>query len=307
MSRDLKTAVIVLLTSVFVSGMVFAKEEITSGELMKIDWQEMQQQGYLKGNEIVPDEGEHQHPLKIVSPLKEVGNGMPALAPILEFPAPKIQNQVFMLTGWVRYENVRGTGFLEMWSLFPDGSHYFTRTLSGAGPMGLFTGTSEWRPIQLPFQMAPGPDAARPNKLIVNAAFQGPGTIWLSGLKVVESDGRFVSSQGNAWWDRRLSGWIGAIGGTILGLFGSLIGLFSRRESKIRYVKPMAIGFIAIGGVLLIWGLIGVAAFQPWGVYYPLLLLGVIGIVCGTAILFQYRGLAAEFELRRMRAMDLDG
>lgn len=295
-----------LAVLILMSGTCTAEESAGPNELMTIDWQEMRDQGHLKGNEIAPDEGERTHPLKIVSPLKEAGNGLPAMVPILELPAPKISKQVFMLSGWVRYENVQGTGYLEMWSLFPDGSHYFTRTLAGTGPMGLIAGTSEWRPIQIPFQMSPGPNAPRPNKLILNAGFQGPGSIWLSGLKVIESDQLVVVSQPGSWWDDRAAAWIGTIGGTLLGVLGGLIGFFSQRKSMPGLTRKLELAMASIGGVTLFAGLIALVLRQPYGVYYPLLMLGLIAAICGTMLLKRHQTEQAEIELRQMEAMDLE-
>ncbi|MCA9096100.1 MAG: hypothetical protein KDA68_21620 [Planctomycetaceae bacterium] len=288
-------------------GTSTAEESAGPNELMLIDWQQMQEQGHLKGNEIAPDEGERLHPLKIVSPLKEAGNGLPAMVPILELPAPKISKQVFMLSGWVRYENVQGTGFLEMWSLFPDGSHYFTRTLAGTGPMGLMAGTSDWRPIQLPFQMSPGSNAPRPNKLILNAGFQGPGSIWLSGLKVIESDQLVIASQPGSWWNDRAAAWIGTIGGTLLGVLGGLIGFFSQKKLMPGVTRNLKVAMASIGGVTLFAGLIAFVLRQPYGVYYPLLMLGLIATICGTILLKRHQTEQAEIELRQMEAMDIEG
>ena len=50
--------------------------------------------------------------------------------------APAVTGDSYAITGKVAYEGVEGDGYLEMWSVFPDGSRYFSRTLDDAGPLG---------------------------------------------------------------------------------------------------------------------------------------------------------------------------
>ena len=53
----------------------------------------------------------------------------PASARILVVEAPAVEGDAYAIHGRVAYEGVEGEGYLEMWSVFPDGSRYFSRTL----------------------------------------------------------------------------------------------------------------------------------------------------------------------------------
>jgi hypothetical protein len=82
----------------------------------------------------------------------------------------------FFLKGRVRYADVQGVGFLEMWTYYADGGMYFSRTLGDSGPMGKLTGSSDWREVVLPFK---GPPDTVPIKITVALVLEGKGTVWL--------------------------------------------------------------------------------------------------------------------------------
>jgi hypothetical protein len=71
-----------------------------------------------------------------------------------------------------------------------------------------------------------------------------------------------------------------------------------------RFVIVLTTTLIAVGGLGLIVGLIALIVGQPYAVYYPLLLGGIIlTVVCGgnlPVLLRRYR----QDELRKMAAMD---
>ncbi|MFO1022866.1 MAG: hypothetical protein U0903_19545 [Planctomycetales bacterium] len=144
-------------------------------EVARIDWKEMQANGSLKGKLLAPDEGEkYGHVIKIDSPLKVgTADGKAVTMPVLEMKAPEITQQMFSLSGWVRHDKIQDGAYLEMWVVFPNGTSYFTRTLADSGPMGQFKGSSDWRRIELPFQMEAGPNAARPKEILLNVCFKG--------------------------------------------------------------------------------------------------------------------------------------
>ena len=70
---------------------------------------------------------------------------------ILSISDPGITASSYALVGEVRYENVEGTGYLEMWNYFPDGKTYFSRTLGDSGPFQSLSGSCGWRSFTLPF------------------------------------------------------------------------------------------------------------------------------------------------------------
>jgi hypothetical protein len=96
--------------------------------------------------------------------------------PILTLQQPGIKQSSYAIKGEVSYEDVKDTGFLEMWNYFPDGGFFFTRTLGGGGPMGALEGSSDWREFVLPFNAGKG---QTPNKLEVNIVLPSSGKVKL--------------------------------------------------------------------------------------------------------------------------------
>ena len=47
---------------------------------------------------------------------------------------PPIAGPRYVVAGQVRYQGVEGQGYLEMWTVFPDGQRFFSRTLAAQGP-----------------------------------------------------------------------------------------------------------------------------------------------------------------------------
>lgn len=282
-----------------------AAESAKSDVLLEIRWNELKEKGTLKSGEVAADESSRKKSLKVVSPLAAMAPAAtPAVVPLVEIEAPKIEKNVILLSGDVRYENIEGTAFLEMWAHFPDGSHYFSRTLATGGPMQSFQGTSAWRLVQLPFQFSVGPNAARPNRLIVNLVFQGPGSVWLSEMSLAEFDSLASITTSAAWWSDATGGLIGGIGGSILGLLGAAMGLLVSRGAARRFVLGTMAAGVALGAILLTVGIVAVVMGQPFGVFYPLLLGGGLCLIlCGVGLMtIRYR--YAALELRRMEALD---
>ena len=61
---------------------------------------------------------------------------------------------------------------------------------------------------------------------------------------------------------------------------------------------------IGVGGVFVLGGLAAVALRQPYGVWYAVLLLGVLVVVIFPFRLRRYQDRYREFELRRMTSLD---
>jgi hypothetical protein len=221
----------------------------------------------------------------------------PGTIRVLEIENPQLAFDTYAITGRVKYENVTGTGYLEMWSTFPDGSAYFARTVESGGPQRSISGSSDWRPFTLPFYARKG---SRPSKLEVNLVLPEGGTVYLeAGQLVQDSD-----AMANAWWGGRRAGWGGAIGGTALGLLGGLIGLLAGRGKARQLVFALLIAMLAIGGTCLLLGIVAIAMRQPYAVYYPLLLCGGLATLLPLTIIPQMKRRYEELELRRMSALD---
>lgn len=122
-------------------------------------------------------------PFAVVEAVSPPANG-PRTVTVLTLDNPGIARTRYALLGDVAYENVDGRACLEMWSDFPGGGHFFSRTLGDNGPMMAITGTSAKRPFMLPFNSNPG---TVPNKLTLNVVMPGKGKVTLSDIRLVEN------------------------------------------------------------------------------------------------------------------------
>lgn len=107
-----------------------------------------------------------------------------------------------------------------------------------------------------------------------------------------------------AWWTDRQAGWIGGTAGSVFGCLGGLIGALAGYGKARRFVLTVCWMLLALGLVSLIAGLAAISLRQPYAVYYPLLLLGLISsVLMGTFVVAIPRRYE-QIELRRMAAMD---
>jgi len=225
------------------------------------------------------------------------GTGAPVTVAIIERPA--IKGPRYAVTGQVRYEGVEGAGYLEMWSHFPNGGHYFTRTLADAGPMMKLQGSSGWRQFTLPFDATGAPP---PTRLVVNLVLPGRGVVYLGPLQLVDDIPGAGGASGSL--DRGV-GLTGGIAGGLVGCLGALIGVLASRGRAKRFVT-IAIVSLAIGGTLAFAaGVVALSRSKPYAVYYPLLLIGFLATVIPLGLRPSIRRRYEEIELRRMRAHDL--
>ncbi len=209
---------------------------------------------------------------------------------------PGVTSHDYVVRGRVKYDGVVGDGYLELWNDFGDQGIYFSRGLAEWGPMKKLTGTSDWREFELPFHANPG---MKPRRLFLNIVLPGEGKVVVSQPLVVAS----VSSSGQ-WWTNQQSGWVGGIIGTVFGILGGLIGLSCALIKSRTFTLILCLMGIAISGISLVAGIVAISVGQPYHVYYPLLMLGLVGVfVLG----FNVRNISRRFqdeELRRMQAVD---
>ncbi len=106
------------------------------------------------------------------------------------------------------------------------------------------------------------------------------------------------------WWSDRDAGLIGGIGGTTVGLLGGLIGTLAGFGKARRFVFALDACLVGFGAASLVAGAMALVLGQPYAVYYPLLLGGIVlTAVCG-GIRPALRQGYEQRELRRMAAMD---
>jgi hypothetical protein len=255
-----------------------------------ISWRELHNTGRLQTGEVIDQDGPHRDVLRVSSP---VGASMT----LVELDNPGITTDYYEIRGQARYENVGQTGFLEMWSLFPDGGRYFSRTLASSGPTGSLSGTSPWRDFALPFSLAGASAGTKPQKLVVNVVLPAGGTVYVSPMRLMQpTSGR--------WWSDSTGGLLGGIAGGLFGAIGALVGVLTSLRRGRAVVLTLLGGSVLFGVFSLIGGIVALGARQPYGVWYPLLLLGILLTVIAGSLLPVVRKRFAISELQRMQALD---
>ena len=251
----------------------------------------------------------HAKPLSVTKVSFDAGGGT---VRVLDLPQPGITQSSWEISGKVKYANVIDNGYIEMWSHFPDGTAYFTRTLDTSGPMGVLHGKSEWREFRLPFFSQAG---KVPSKLEVNIVLPSGGTVWLGPATLKEviaqpppaanaikkgAGGVFVAP----WWGNASGGRIGGVLGTVIGLYGALIGILAAWSRTRRMLISFMMTGLIMCAVLLMAGLVALGSGQPYAVWYPLVLGGGIGGIITGGLLPVMKRRIEEEELRRMTALD---
>jgi hypothetical protein len=279
--------ILLLLTAIIFTATARADDQVIS----TFSWKELADAGKLTAGTLT---GAPDNALKVGNP----GPGAMSVT-VLTIVQPKITTDFYAVSGEVRYDNVEGDGFLEMWSHFGETAAYFSRTLGITGPMAKLTGTSNWRAFTLPFN-AKGA-SSRPSKLVVNVYLPGKGSVFLRNLKLVQSTAATYTDGG---WSGRTAGVIGGVGGVLIGCLGALIEWLAVRGKAQRFVVNAVRALIGVGVASSLGGLAAIALRQPYGVWYALLLIGVLLVVIFPFRLRRYQDRYREFELRRMTSMD---
>jgi hypothetical protein len=265
--------------------------------LREYPWGKVMANGAPKGAQVVAaGQGRAYERLKV-----ENATGLPLALTLLTIDAPPISSAKYAIAGFVRHEGVEGKAYLEMQSHLAGGDARFTRTLAEAGPTRHLEGRSGWRAFALSFQNEQG--APPPVKLVISIALPGRGTVWLSRLRLAEYRAdeeplALATGQGSAWWGERAAGLLGGGLGAFIGSLGAIVGLLAGTGRARRLVLGTLKAMIVFGVLLFAAGIVAVLDYQPYAVYYPLLLPGFLSAVI-PAILFpglrkRYRGLAVR-------------
>ena len=211
---------------------------------------------------------------------------------------PQIAGPRYVVSGEVRYQDVAGQGYLEMWTVFPDGQRFFSRTLAAQGPLAALHGESSWRRFELPFDL--GGASQVPSRLEINLVLPASGTVWLGPIHLSAAAG---TAQG-VWWSERAGILVGTMLGSFLGVVGAIIGVLGGRGRARRLVLTLLVGVIVVGASLVLVGAAALASSQPRHVWYPFLALGGAAALIGLVLLPAMRRRFAADELRRIEALD---
>jgi hypothetical protein len=299
--RTLLVSSLVLLAAVAAAD---AKELVR-----EISWSQLKKDCKLAAGDVVQDKKLGLDVLKV-----ENKEAAPKTINVLDLEQPGIKSIHYAIEGRVRYENVQKgenlnsqiptVGYLELWNWFSDGGMYFSRTLGDSSPMQCLDGSSDWRPFSLPFfsNEKTGP----PTRIVVNVLLPSRGTVYLSPLRINQyKPGEDPFANAGAWWNDQAAAWIGGIGGSVIGLLGALIGTLAGLGRAQTFVLTLSKGLLVLGLGFVLSGLVAVVLGQPYGVYYPLLLGGVILTLVIGLNLPGLRRRYEQIELRRMEAMDV--
>jgi len=226
-----------------------------------------------------------------------------AVVPVLRDTQPGLNATRYVLLGEVKYEKVGGTGFLEMWNVFPASkpgqpeSKYFTRALGAFGPMQKLEGNSAWREFMLPFN----PDGAggAPVRLELNVVLPDGGTVWLRNLRLTQPEPVF----GFTWLQSdRASGVVGGLVGALIGILGSIIGT-CLQSGKGRGVAQAALALMLLVGIVSAIGFVWAVAAKYWQ-WTPFGALALIALILFSKFRSRLHQRFGEVELRRMDAAD---
>jgi hypothetical protein len=283
--------------SLLVAAAPGLSEQVLSG----ISWSRLEKEGKLQQARVVPADAQTRFEALRV----ENAQAEPRGVTVLTLENPGVTASRYALRGQVKYEGMAGNGYLEMWNFLAGGGRYFTRTLGSAGPMASLTGSSPWRPFLLPFDTN---GQGLPQRLIVNVVFPGRGVVFLGAVELVQfSATEDPLKPAGAWWSDRQGGMLGGLAGGTLGVLGALVGILAGTGRARRLVLGLLELMIVICAAALLLGLTALTLGQPYAVYYPLLLLGVIGVAVPAGLRSSLKKRYEQLELRRMSAFDVSG
>jgi len=276
---------------------------MASETLQVVSWKSYQESGQLISGEYVPAGVLEEIPFDCL----KISNrtAQPLQASILVIENPPITRAIYAISGQVRHQGVQGRGYLEMWNYFDHGRH-FSRTLAERGPTRHLGGDSSWRPFVLPFT---GDETAGiPRKIVLNVVLPGEGTIFIGDLTLNQFEAGenplSVSAPGS-WWDDRAGGIVGGILGSVIGVMGGLAGwIVSRGRSRLLGMG-LLLGMLIIGVICLLVSGAALAQSQPYAVYYPLGLVGLLSTLISIPMLFVVKKRYEQLELRRLQAKDI--
>lgn len=112
------------------------------------------------------------------------------------------------------------------------------------------------------------------------------------------------------WFTEQMAGAVGGIGGGAIGVLfggvgGTLGGMLAPRGACKRLVLGYFIGWGAIGVALLVTGVVALALSQPYHVYFPFLMMGVLVTVLSAGLTPVLNKRYREAEERRLDAEQL--
>ncbi len=238
-------------------------------------------------------------------------DSLPRQIRLLEMDQPPITETDYAITGLVSYrglnhDDLEGMAYLQMWSDFADGSHYFTRTFAFDGLLQRFSGKSALRPFRLPYSARPG---QTPTHLKLELIMFGRGVIEFSDVKLVQSEGNIAMTAmtsiepSNSFWFH--DGIAAAAAGFLASLgFAGLMELLARRGKARRLVVSLLVAMVLLGQCYFAWAWAVIGHGERWRIYLPLLLTAAMAFLIPVLTLPRIKRRYQSAELRRIEALD---
>jgi hypothetical protein len=244
----------------------------------------------------------------------ENSSGFPVQVALATLTNVAVTGRFYSVSGEVKYNDVEGDGYLEMWSVFPSG-RYFSRGLEPVGPMGKISRTSGWRPFLLPFDRKG--IAEMPTQLEINLVLPGRGTVYIGPIKFRENPewNQYPNAAGVAdvvrlelyssgWWPLFAAWKVTRIGVPVILALACLIGWLARRGDARRFVMATTAVCSTLGLVAVLATVVALAAGQPWWVWFPTAFFGLVLLAIFPLQMWRFRKRYGALELRRMASMD---
>jgi hypothetical protein len=169
--------------------------------------------------------------------------------PLWKLEKPGITKKCYALRGKVRYKDVNGNGYFELWNEFPPekpgtpAPRYFSRSLAQTGPFSRMTGSSDWREVFIPFDASQA--AEHPQALELNLSLPGEGEVEITSLVLVQFDnaeamwGTIVTGAASpSSVDEHGTGTTALIGGVVC-LLGIVLWAWARKGRHVAEARRM--------------------------------------------------------------------
>ncbi|MHB0936394.1 MAG: hypothetical protein ACYC6A_08390 [Armatimonadota bacterium] len=276
------------MRTLLIVSLLLAFVPVSSEVLARFDWRGVD----LHAGQVIERNG--QYLLKV-----ENRNSKPMQATVLVIENPNVTASNYYLAGDAECVDVEGKGYLQMLSYYPNGGIVSSNSINNFSSPFALKGTMPPRQFILPTE-----SGLRPSRLVLNVVLPGRGTVLLGPATLGQDDPKAQPPAPDPWWDDRTAGLLFGVLGSMIGLLGAVIGVLSSRGRARSFVFGAMYSLLAVGVAGLIAGNVALLMKQPYAVYYPLLLIGVLATVIPLGLLPRMKQHYAELELRKMQACD---
>lgn len=235
--------------------------------------------------------------------------GQAATIPLGEYPTTAMQSRVYAVQMQVDHAVGSAPAYFEMWTSLREGGAFFSKTLGTQGPMRHLLGHETGRDVIIPASLEGSNKSATRCNLSLVLPAGGDVTIRKARMLDVPAGLHFLVAASGQWFPGWMGGVIGAVFGVACGCLGSLYRYSHRSGFLWNAMQHFPIALTAISAVILLAGIAALRVKQPYAVWYPLVLIGVLGSLGGPLLQWQTKRQAPQevvsFEERQMHAMDL--